>query len=441
MLAVLSSAEDNHVRLSTNTSTPYRNGSSSGLTVDSYHANRREDPTNGQMIRLPYDDSFIDLATGKHAEIAELMPPYIEPLNHRQIVHSIRNPIASAPISEIAKGKKRVLIILENATRPLDTSFVASLVIDELRGTGVADEDITFLFANGAHKDMEGYNHGDKLGGHFEDFAVVNHDCEGDLVHLGTTHLGSPIVINPLVLAADLKIAIGTIVPHYGDGVSGGAKILFPGCAGLEWIFNNHSLRRGAFGVVDNEWRNDTEESARRVGIDFLVNAVLNHKREIVGLYCGDWIRAHREGIDLSLKASSVRLPYRADFCIASSSPFDLNFIQTLKGIETARAAIKDDGSYVMLTSCRQGLGNHRWLLDERVLQTRHTHDAASGSTVAEVIYSSHLSQDELYSYYPRQVRLIDEISRLRQMVASLDRPGKKGVILPYSPISMLQYA
>jgi hypothetical protein len=38
-------------------------------------------------------------------------------------------------------------------------------------------------------------------------------------------------------------------------------------------------------------------------------------------------------------------------------------------------------------------------------------------------------------------VRLIDEISRLREMVASLDRPGKKGVILPYSPISMLHYA
>ncbi|MFW9831902.1 MAG: transcriptional regulator, partial [Candidatus Thorarchaeota archaeon] len=74
------------------------------------------------------------------------------------------------------------------------------------------------------------------------------------------------------------------------------------------------------------------EETTRKIGIDFLVNAVLNYKREIIGLYCGDWIKAHREGTNLALKASEIKLPYRADFCIAGCSPFDLNFIQALKG-------------------------------------------------------------------------------------------------------------
>ena len=395
---------------------------------------------NNNAIKIPFENSFIELPIFSNAEIIELIPPYIEPLNEKQILHSIKNPIDNAPLSEIAKGKSNVVIILENATRPLDTSFIASLVVDELGQAGVADENITFLFANGAHKNMEEYNYKDKLGSRFKNFRIINHDCEGELTNLGTTKLGSQILVNSLVLEADLKIAIGTIEPHYGDGVSGGAKILFPGCAGLEWIFHNHSLKRGEFGVVDNQWRNDTEESAGKVGIDFLVNAVLNYKREIIGLYCGDWIKAHREGVSLSLKASVAKLPYKADFCIASSSPFDLNFIQTLKGLTVTQTVIKEDGIYIMLTSCRQGLGNHRWLLDEKMLEERHKLNADYDSAMTEIIYSTHLSIHELYSYYPKQVKLINDISKLRQMITSLDKPGRKGVILPYSPITILQY-
>jgi len=395
---------------------------------------------NKNVINIPYENSIIELPIFSNAEITELIPPYIEPLNDKKILHSIKHPLDNAPISEIAKGKINVLIILENATRPLDTSFIASFVIDELRQAGVVDENITFLFANGAHKDMEEYNYKDKLGNRFKNFRIFNHDCEGKLKNLGTTKLGSPILINPLVLEADLKIAIGTIEPHYGNGVSGGAKILFPGCAGLDWIFNNHSLKRGEYGEVDNQWRNDSEESAGKVGIDFLVNAVLNYKREIIGLYCGDWIKAHREGVNLSLKASVASLPYKADFCIAGSSPFDLNFIQTLKALMQTRTVIKEDGTYIMLTSCRQSLGNHRWLLDEKMLAERHKLNADYVSAMTEIIYSTHLSEDELYSYYPKQVKLINDISKLRQMMTSLDKPGKKGFVLPYSPITIFRY-
>jgi nickel-dependent lactate racemase len=395
---------------------------------------------NINIIIIPYENSLKELPIFSNAEVKELIPHYKEPLNYQQIIYSIKNPVDNAPISEIAKDKSNVVIILENATRPLDTSFIASLVVDELKQAGIADENITFLFANGAHKDMEEYNYRDKLGSRFKNFRIINHDCEGELINLGTTKLGSPILINPLVFEADLKIAIGTIEPHYGAGFSGGAKILFPGCAGLEWIFHNHSLKRSEFGVVDNQWRNDTEESAGKVGIDFLVNAVLNYKQEIIGLYCGDWIKAHREGVNLSLKASIAELPYKADFCIAGSSPFDLNFIQTLKGLTATQTVIKENGTYVMLTSCRQGLGNHRWLLDEKMLEERHKLNADYDSAMTEIIYSTHLSEDELYSYYPKQVKLISDIGKLRQMVASLDKPGKKGIVLPYSPITILRY-
>ncbi len=386
---------------------------------------------------MPYENSLIELPIGQAAELVELKPPYIEPISNEQLVESIRNPVASPPLSQIAGNKNNVLIIMENATRPLDTPLIASFVIEELHSCGVADENITFLFANGAHKDMEQYNYQRKLGERFRNFKVVNHNCEGPLTNLGTTSFASPILINPLVLQADVKIAIGTIEPHYGDGLSGGAKILFPGCAGLDWIFNNHSLKRGRFGQIDNEWRKDTEESAGKVGIDFLINAVLNYKREIIGLYCGHWIEAHRAGISLSMQASQVALPYKPDFCIAGSSPFDLNFIQTLKGIDVVKTIVKKGGAYVMLASCPQGLGNHRWLLDERMAKIR-SREQNENPAMTEIIYSTHLSEAELHSYCPKQVRLVNNIDELKRIVASFDKPGGKGIILPYAPITTL---
>jgi nickel-dependent lactate racemase len=392
-----------------------------------------------ELVSIPYEGSFIELPMNGQAELTELIPPYIAPLSQEQILHALENPIGTPPLAEIARGKKNVLIILENATRPLDTSSIALLAIKELRKAGVPDENISFLFANGAHKDMAECNYQVKLGERFKHFKVINHDCEGDLANLGTTALGSPILINPLVIEADLRITIGTIEPHYGNGFSGGAKILFPGCAGLAWIEHNHDLKRGDMGVVDNEWRGDTEESASKVGIDFLINAVLNYKREIIGLYCGHWIKAHRAGIGLSLKASAVKLPYKADFCIAGSSPFDLNLIQALKGLEVTRRVIKENGTHVMLASCAQGLGNHRWLLDERMLEVTHKQNTAYDSSMTEIIYSTHLSKHELYSYLPKSVTLIEDVSKLRQIIASVDKPGTRGVILPYAPITVLQ--
>jgi len=408
------------------------------LSLNSDHAKKEGIQANSQLTRMPYENSHIELSMGRSVEIIELKPPYIEPISNEQLIEAIRNPVASPPLPEIVGNKNNVLIIIENATRPLNTPLIASLVIEELHRCGVADKHITFLFANGAHKEMDECNFKRKLGEQFKDFKVVNHDCEGPLVNLGATSLGSPILVNPLVLEADVKIAIGTIEPHYGDGVSGGAKILFPGCAGLDWIFNNHSLERGQFGQVDNEWRKDTEESAAKVGIDFLINAVLNYKREIVGLYCGHWIEAHRAGAALAMKASKVELPYKADFCIAGSSPFDLNFIQSLKGIDVVKTIVEEGGAYVMLTSCLQGLGNHRWLLDERMAKTRRYQGQNNNSAVTEIIYSTHLSEAELHSYCPQQVRLIDDINELKRVVESFDRPGSRGIVLPYAPITTL---
>ncbi len=54
----------------------------------------------------------------------------------------------------------------------------------------------------------------------------------GALVDLGATEKGGKIPVNRQVFEADLKIGIGSIVPHHICGFSGGAKIIQPGVSG-----------------------------------------------------------------------------------------------------------------------------------------------------------------------------------------------------------------
>jgi hypothetical protein len=99
-----------------------------GPLLNNNQINAKEEPINKQVFKIPYEDSFIELPLCGNARITELIPPYIEPLRYQQIIHSLQNPIGKVPLSEIAKGKNNVLIILENATRPLDTCFIALLI-------------------------------------------------------------------------------------------------------------------------------------------------------------------------------------------------------------------------------------------------------------------------------------------------------------------------
>ncbi len=57
-----------------------------------------------QVVKIPYEDSFIELSIGRNADITELIPPYIEPLSYQQIIHSLQNRIGRSHHAEISKG-------------------------------------------------------------------------------------------------------------------------------------------------------------------------------------------------------------------------------------------------------------------------------------------------------------------------------------------------
>jgi hypothetical protein len=117
------------------------------------------------------------------------------------------------------------------------------------------------------------------------------------------------------------------------------------------------SRERG--GSIHTELRQDMVAVARRVGLDFIVNVTLNHRREINGIFVGDVVEAHEAGVQVAQRLYAVSVLPEADVVVADMYPFDTSwqFAQDrgMWPIERAR----QHASRVVIAACPLGLGTH----------------------------------------------------------------------------------
>ena len=90
----------------------------------------------------------------------------------------LRQPIASAPLAELAKGCRSVAIITSDATRPVPNHVLLPLVLGELREGGIDDADISIVVGTGVHRSLTPTELRDLVGdGIYARVKVVNHDA------------------------------------------------------------------------------------------------------------------------------------------------------------------------------------------------------------------------------------------------------------------------
>ena len=239
-------------------------------------------------------------------------------MTKEEIRAAFDHPIGTPRIAELARGKHQVAIVFDDLSRPTRTSELVPYILAELREAGINDQAIRFVAGTGAHGAMKLMDFEKKLGRRVvQKFDVYNHNPYENCTFIGTTSRGTPVHLNSEVMDCDLKILIGCIVPHPTAGFGGGAKLLV-GISHVDTIYANHHGIGGrsaptpenpmgrlhpslGCGKVDgNVLRADLEEMARLAGIDCIVNAVVNMKRESVGLFVGDVVAAHREGVKMA---------------------------------------------------------------------------------------------------------------------------------------------
>jgi nickel-dependent lactate racemase len=283
-----------------------------------------------------------------------------------ELEHDFASPIGSPRLSDAVKGCRSVLVLIDDSTRPTPTARILPWVIRELHAGGIADDRIEFLQAPGTHRPMKADELRQKLGDCFGKYKVHEHHYKdrSQLHDFGRTRDGTPITANKLLTQFDFILGVGSIVPHRVKGLSGGAKIVFPGVSGPEMMDRNQweasmHMSETVMGVPENPMRLRMEEAAQIAGLKYIVNVIYDIERKIVGCFCGDPVSAHREGAKRSREVYAVRLPTRADIVVIDSHSQDRDFWQSAKGPYAGTMAVKNGGSLILVSPNPEGVASN----------------------------------------------------------------------------------
>ena len=317
----------------------------------------------------------ISLKTGQRTEETEvkdelvksiLMPKDMpqDPDEEAILQEAFCHPLGTPCLKDIVKPGETVTIITSDITRPCPSYKILPHVIEELSEAGIRDEDITILFGRGSHRAQSEEEMIHLAGkGIYERIRCTDTDFD-DTVHYGNTKRGTPVDIDRRAAEADRRILIGNVEYHYFAGFSGGAKALMPGASTPQAIQANHRLMTDPASCTGrlegNPVREDIEEAAAMVGADFIINVVLNTDKKIVYAAAGDMHDAHRKACAYLDERYACAIDEKADIVLVSQggAPKDINLYQTQKALDNAGHAVKDNGTVILVGSCKEGFGN-----------------------------------------------------------------------------------
>ena len=331
-------------------------------------------------IELLYGKGIQSASVPEHA--LTIMPRDLPALEsfEQALESALDNPIGSLPLGEIARRTQgKVAIIVNDPTRLANSHLFLPQLLNYLNRNQVTDDRMYIVFALGSHRPMTDDEITETVGQEVRSrVACYNHDAENkqNLVFCGVTSRGTAVWLNARVAAAELRILTGSVVHHFFAGFGGGRKALVPGVAGRETIQKNHSmmmLPNADIGrLEDNPVNHDLTEAAKLCGGGFLLNVVLNEKKQFVGVFCGDMVEAHAKACEMVRHMNTVKLPWTADVVIASCGgyPKDINMYQAQKTLENAAQAVRRGGYIVLLAECADGVGSDMYLSWARKYKT-----------------------------------------------------------------------
>ncbi|MGB4087996.1 nickel-dependent lactate racemase [Methanothrix sp.] len=316
--------------------------------------------SNNNTIKLDYGQGCLELLAGEEVEV--VLPRELPPAGPEEVRRSLDQAVGRR-LEDFA-GARSASILVSDITRPAPSHLMLPPLVRRMRELNITD--LSVVFALGTHRRMSPAE---------EEYLLrecirlphSQHDPKA-CISLGFTERGTPVEILESVASSDLIVATGNIEYHYYAGYSGGAKAILPGVSSEPSVVRNHELMRdpaATTGNLKSPVRQDMEEAARIADLDFILNTVLNSRKEIVLSTAGDYIRAHRIG------AAAVDGMYRcpvepADIVVscAGGRPKDINLFQAQKALDNAKNAALPGGSIILLAECSEGLGHpvfERW--------------------------------------------------------------------------------
>ncbi len=409
------------------------------------------------LIPIPYGELELPFAFPSEVEVEVLLPSGLEEVGEQAIFGALRDPLGSPSLSELAKGARRIVVLVPGKDRRASVDLCLSGVLEVLSAAGVPDSVVSVIVATGTHA-----RHTDK-----EMAAILGpeaarrlrfrqHDCRpGDhLRGLGQTSRGTDLEFEAEAVEADLRILVGQVLPHYFAGFGGGRKALLPGVASTRTILQNHRLvldpargihpgiRTGA--LEGNPVHEDMLEAAKSVGPSFVLNTLTSGTGGVVAAVAGGLEEAHEAGCTLARRYYFPPAQAQYDAVITSPGgwPLDCDFVQSLKALFHVREVVRPGGAVLWVADCRQGMkeGFRRWAAfqdeDELEHRVRSQYDLAAHNSLILRAFTRNARVGLVSTLPAEEVRCLglEAFESLEQGLAWLSpwlRGGARCAVLP----------
>jgi nickel-dependent lactate racemase len=291
------------------------------------------------------------------------------------IAEALARPVNSPPLRELARqgdaASLKVCIVFTDITRASPDHLLVPALLAELAEAGVQDEDITLLCGIGMHRPSTPQEKVIKLGAEVAaHYRVIDNEPQNPdaLVDLGTTESGIPLSVHRAAYDADLLVATGIVEPHQYAGYSGGRKTVAVGAAGEAMIAYTHGpkmvdhpgTRLGR--IEGNPFHEAVSEAARRAGLRFILNVVLDDQKRMVAVRAGEPTTAFLELVSFAKKLYEVPVPQQYDVVIGGAGfPKDANLYQASRVPSylffAPAPVVKPGGFLIVPAPCQEGAG------------------------------------------------------------------------------------
>jgi nickel-dependent lactate racemase len=313
-------------------------------------------------MQIPYGPNSMSLEFEQGRRV-EVVSPKAVPPRPDAIRRSLLNPVDFEDLESFLSRKHRILVVVNDHTRSTPTDQV-------LRELNLREKEVTTLIASGSHRAPSAAEIEEIIGGKAPRYGgtIAVHDCRdaNNLRRLGRTSRGTEVYLNSLLFDADGIITVGSVEPHYFGGFTGGRKFLLPALAGFESIEMNHSLAAQEssrlLALDGNPVHDDFMEALEMFGrFDriFSIQLVLNHRSEVSYAYSGHIVKSFDEAVVRAKEIYVPRIERKARIVISvNEPPLDMDLYQTQKAIDNVKLAVEDGGIIILVSSCREGIGD-----------------------------------------------------------------------------------
>ncbi|WP_319509078.1 nickel-dependent lactate racemase [uncultured Methanolobus sp.] len=319
-------------------------------------------------IPIPYGKEFVDLDVKIPHEV--IAPNQVEVGDESQIItESLKSPVGMKSLEDFVKNSDKILILVNDATRPTPTAKVLAEMADIL----TEHEDVRFLVATGAHRgpteDEFRYIFGEIYDA-FKDRIFV-HDArkDEDMEYLGISSNGTEMYLNKMVNEYKNIIVIGSVEPHYFAGYTGGRKAFLPGVASYKTIEMNHkhALSDAAqpLAIKGNPVAEDMEDAMKvlkNLNV-FSIQTVLTADHGLYAMVSGDLFKSFDMAVEKANEVFCAKCSRKGNIVLtAAPYPMDIDLYQSQKALENGKLALEEGGVIILVSKCRDGVGDDTFL-------------------------------------------------------------------------------